>query len=115
MGKEFDHTHMNRQHNHHHPSRCSRTTLLVTEHGASVSIIEQKTLGDVLLQSQIQIEPGERVPVTLIKALHGNGEIVDIEAIVPPRQNRGYTSFEGLLGVLFLRLSSFSQGYPYIY
>lgn len=64
---------------------CSWVTLLTTEQGASVSVVEQKDVGEGLLQTLVEIEPGEGDPHALVEALRANPDVVDVEAIVPPK------------------------------
>ncbi len=64
---------------------CSWVTLLTMEHEAAVNIFEQKPLGDGLLQSLVEIDAGEGDPQAIVDALKGNRDVVDIEAIVPPK------------------------------
>ncbi len=64
---------------------CSWVTLVTVEHGAVVDIVEQKPLGNGLLQSLVEIEPQEADPREVVEALRKNRDVVDIEAIVPPK------------------------------
>ncbi len=58
---------------------------MTMEHEAAVNIFEQKPLGNGLLQSLVEIDAGEGDPQTIVDALKENRDVVDIEAIVPPK------------------------------
>lgn len=64
---------------------CSWVTRLMAEHGATISIVEQKDLEGGVLQSLVEIELGEGDPAEVIAALEGNPDVLRVEAEVPPK------------------------------
>ena len=64
---------------------CSWVTLLTDRMQATVNVVEQKQLGDGLLQSFVEVEPGESDPSAIVEALQSNPDIVDVQAIVPQK------------------------------
>ncbi len=64
---------------------CSWVTLLMTEHGASVSVVEQKDLESGLLQSLVEIEAPGADPDTVLEELRRNPDIVEVEGEVSPQ------------------------------
>jgi hypothetical protein len=64
---------------------CSWVTLLTVEHGASVSVVEQKSLGGGLLQSLVEIETKGADPEALLQVLRRNPYVADVQAIIPSK------------------------------
>jgi len=64
---------------------CSWVTVLTDRMKATVNVVEQKQLGDGLLQTFVEIEPGESDPSAIVEALQSNPDIVDVQAIVPQK------------------------------
>lgn len=64
---------------------CSWVTLLTVEHGAAVNLVGQKEVEEGLLQSLVEIEPGDADPGVLMEALEANDDVVSVESIVPPK------------------------------
>ncbi len=64
---------------------CSWVTTVTRDFGAVVSLVEQKPTADGLLQSLVEIDPGEADPAVLVEALRGNAFVKEVEAIVPKR------------------------------
>jgi len=63
---------------------CSWVTEL-TELGAVVNIVEQKPIGETLLRTLAEIDPGQRDPTEIETTIRRNPYVADLEAIVPPR------------------------------
>ncbi len=66
---------------------CSWVTDVTREHGATVTLVEQKPAAGTTLQSLVEIDPGEADPNAVVETLRGNRFIHSVEAIVPPRGN----------------------------
>lgn len=64
---------------------CSWVTQITGKFGATVTLVEQKPLGDGLLQSLVEIDPGTSDPNAIVEDLRGNPYIAEVEAIVPPK------------------------------
>ncbi len=64
---------------------CSWVTDVTREHGATVSLVEQKPAAGTTLQSLVEIDPGDADPDTVVETLRNNRFIHRVEAIVPPR------------------------------
>ncbi|MEE9267792.1 MAG: helix-turn-helix domain-containing protein [Thermoplasmata archaeon] len=64
---------------------CSWVTRLMTEHGATVNVVEQKDLEGGVLQSLVEIELGEADPAEVIASLEGSPDVLRVEAEVPPK------------------------------
>ncbi len=64
---------------------CSWVTLLTERYGAAVEVVEQKPLGNGLLQSFVEIDPRGADPAEVERALRENGDIADVQAIVQPQ------------------------------
>lgn len=63
---------------------CSWVTQLMTDFGAAVNVVEQKDLGDGVLQSLVEIEATEADGVALVEYLEGNSNIANVEAVMSP-------------------------------
>ncbi len=63
---------------------CSWVTLLTQEQGAKVNVVEQKEVGEGLLQSLVEIETASD-PAAVMEALRANPDVARVEAIVPPK------------------------------
>lgn len=63
---------------------CSWVTLLTQDQGAVVNVVEQKEVGEGLLQSLVEID-AEGDPAAVVEALRGNPDVAKVEAIVPPK------------------------------
>jgi predicted DNA binding protein len=64
---------------------CGWVTEVTAAHGAVVNLVEQKPVGDGLLQSLVEIDPGEADPNAVVETLRGNRFVHTVEAIVPPK------------------------------
>lgn len=64
---------------------CSWVTEVTGQHGATVNIVEQKPSGAALLQTLVEIDPGEADPNEVVGTLRRNRFVERVEAIVPPR------------------------------
>jgi predicted DNA binding protein len=64
---------------------CSWVTLLTVRYGAVVEVVEQKPLGNGLLQSFVEIDPRGADPGEIERALRENADVADVQAIVQPR------------------------------
>lgn len=64
---------------------CSWVTLLTEQLGAEVTVVDQKPVEEGLLQSLVEIDPGAASPAAVVDALRHNPDVVDVEAIVPPK------------------------------
>jgi predicted DNA binding protein len=64
---------------------CIWVTRLMTEHGATVNVVEQKDLDGGVLQSLVEIELDEGDPAEVVAALEGNPDVVRVKAEVPSK------------------------------
>lgn len=64
---------------------CSWVTRLTGTFGATVNVVEQKPVGDGLLQSLVEIDPGKANPQDVVDELRADPYVADVEAIVPPK------------------------------
>ncbi len=64
---------------------CSWVTLLTERFGAAVEVVEQKPLGNGLLQSFVEIDPKGADPAEIERALRENKDIADVQVIVQPK------------------------------
>ncbi|MGQ0796556.1 MAG: helix-turn-helix domain-containing protein [Methanobacteriota archaeon] len=62
---------------------CSWVTLLTERHAARIDVVEQKAVGKDVLQSLVEIDPGQSDPEAVVAELRKNPYVVDLEAIVP--------------------------------
>ncbi|MFQ5908100.1 MAG: helix-turn-helix domain-containing protein [Thermoplasmata archaeon] len=64
---------------------CSWVTLLTSEYGATVDVVEQKDLAEGVLQSLVEIELEDGDPVSVVEALERNPLVSKVEAVVSPQ------------------------------
>lgn len=64
---------------------CSWVTVLTEEHGSVVDIVEQKPMGNHVLRSLVEIDPGHKDPRSVVEALRANPDILDVETIAPEK------------------------------
>ena len=64
---------------------CSWVTEVAAGLGATVAIVEQKPVGEGLLHTLVEIDPGRARPSAVVARLRENAFIADLEAIVPPK------------------------------
>ncbi len=64
---------------------CSWVTDITGTFGATLNLVEQKPAGDKILQSLVEIDPGEADPSAIVDALRRNRFVHSVEAIVPPK------------------------------
>ncbi len=60
---------------------CGWATQITREHGAVVNCLEQKDVGNGLLQCLVEIYPGEGDPETITEALGRNPSVVLVESV----------------------------------
>lgn len=63
---------------------CSWVTRLTQEQGAAVSVVEQKEVGEGLLQSLVEIDT-EAGPAAVEETLRADPDVVKVETFVPPK------------------------------
>jgi len=64
---------------------CSWATRLTDEFGASVNIVEQKSLDRNTLRTLVEIDPGVADPASVAEAVRRSPGVIDMEAIVPKK------------------------------
>ncbi len=64
---------------------CSWVTEVTGRHGATVNLVEQKSAGETILQSLVEIDPGEAEPNAIVETLRANRFIHTVDAIVPSK------------------------------
>jgi len=64
---------------------CSWVTRLTKKFGVTVNLVEQKPLGDGLLQNLVEIDPGKSDPRSVVAELRADPYVMNVEAIVPPK------------------------------
>jgi len=64
---------------------CGWVTLLTEAHGASVDVVEQKALGEGIIQNLVEIDPAGEDPEAIVEDLRRNPYILEVEAIVPKK------------------------------
>src|SRR3972149_8135253 len=64
---------------------CSWVTDVAAGLGATVTVIEQNPVGEGLLHTLVEIDPGHADPSAVVARLRKNPYVADLEAIVPPK------------------------------
>ncbi len=59
---------------------CTWVAAVTEAPGASLSIVEQKPIGDGLLQSLVEVDPGEADPEAILEVLRANPFVAEVEA-----------------------------------